>query len=481
MNDPAAPEPIYSVEAEQSIIGAMMIDNSAWDRIAGLVSERDFFTRDHRWIFRAITRLAETGKPTDPVSVADFLESHRELANVGGLEYLVQMHQQTPSAANVAHYAGIVRERALRRALVSAADAIYQRVTNPQGAGSRELLDFAQSRIMAISESAAKGNSGPQHVAPVMDEVLRHIDDLHSRTAASDVTGLETGFTDLDKQTTGLQPGDLVIVAARPSMGKTALALNVAEHVAVKRALPVLIFSLEMANNQLGVRLLSGVSRLHQQRVKIGRLNEAEFEKLYGAASTLRDSNIYLDEEGALTINDLRARARRIHRECGGLSLVIIDYLQLMQSTRQTDNRANEIAEISRGLKLLAKELQIPVIALSQLNRSLESRPNKRPIMSDLRDSGGIEQDADLILFIYRDEYYNEESLDKGIAEIIIGKQRNGPTGTVRLAFVGELTRFENLAHGATIPSMVEREQKRAKRAGNFRAKNVDSAGYVDM
>lgn len=473
--------PPYSVEAEQSVIGGLMIDNDAWDRVSDIVSERDFFTRDHRMIFRAIARQLEDRKPADPVSISDFLQGFRELESVGGLPYIVQLHTNTPSAANIKRYAEIVREHSIRRSIGTIANEVLEKVYSPNGMDSHALLDFTQSRVMAISESAAKGQSGPQHVSPVMDEVLRHIDELRNRPAGSDVTGLVTGFEDLDKLTTGLHPGDLVIVAARPAMGKTALALNMAEHVAIKDRKNVAFFSLEMANNQLGVRLLSGVSRLHQQRVKVGRLNDAEFDKLYKASTLLRDSQIYLDEEGSLTVNDLRARARRLHRECGGLHLLVIDYLQLMQGTAHGDNRANEIAEISRGLKMLAKELQIPIIALSQLNRSLESRPNKRPVMSDLRDSGGIEQDADLILFIYRDEYYNEESLDKGIAEIIIGKQRNGPTGTVRLTFIGELTRFETMARGSVIPSMQAREDKRAKRAGNFRDKNDDSARYVDM
>lgn len=473
--------PPYSVEAEQSVIGGLMIDNAAWDQVSDIVSERDFFTRDHRMLFRAIARQLESGRPADPVSISDFLQGFRELDQVGGLPYIVQLHTSTPSAANIKHYAGIVREHSIRRAIASVAHDVMDRVYNPQGMDSRALLDMLQSRGMSISESTSKANSGPQHVAPVMDAVMSHIDDLHSRPSGSDVTGLATGFSDLDKMTTGLQPGDLVIVAARPAMGKTALALNICEYVALTNRQRVAFFSLEMANNQLGVRLLSSVSRLHQQRVKIGRLNDAEFKKLYGAATQLRDTQIYLDEEGSLSVNDLRARARRLHRECGGLHLLIIDYLQLMQGTDTNDNRATEIAEISRGLKLLAKELQIPIVALSQLNRSLESRPNKRPVMSDLRDSGGIEQDADLILFIYRDEYYNEDSPDKGIAEVIIGKQRNGPTGTVHLTFLGELTRFEDMARGVPIPSRAIRDEKRTRRSAGLNPSVSDSRSYVDM
>lgn len=471
--------PPYSVEAEQSVIGGLMIDNDAWDRVSDILSERDFFTRDHRMIFRAIAHLLQAQKPADPVSIADFLQGFRELDSVGGLPYIVNLHTNTPSSANVRHYAEIVREHSVRRSIGTVANQVLAKVYSPNGMDSHALLDFTQASYMAISESAVKGNTGPQHVSPVMDSVLQHIDELHSRPNASDVTGLETGFADLDKITTGLQPGDLCIIAARPSMGKTALALNIAEHVALNKDQRVAFFSLEMASSQLGVRLLSGVARLHQQRVKIGRLNDAEFGKLYSAAKRLKESQIYLDEEGTLTVNDLRSRARRLHRECGGLHLLVIDYLQLMQGRGNNDNRATEIAEISRGLKLLAKELHIPIIALSQLNRSLESRPNKRPVMSDLRDSGGIEQDADLILFIYRDEYYNEESPDKGIAEVIIGKQRNGPTGTIHLSFVGELTRFEDMARGVAIPSRTIRDDKRAKRAGSAMSHALQP--YVEM
>lgn len=457
--------PPHSLEAEQAVLGGLLMVPLAFDRIVGLVSETDFYTLDHRKIFRAISRLMEQSKAVDTITVAEFLQSHSELEAVGGLAYLVALVNGTPGASNIVRYAEIVRERALMRRLISATTEIGDKVYSPGGMNSRELVDFAQSRVMAISEQATRNAGGPQHVAPVMEGVLQHIDELASRTNKSDVTGLPTGFDRLDNLTTGMQPGELIVIAARPAMGKTALALNIVEHVALAQKKPVVFFSLEMANNQLGVRLVSSVARLNQQRVKVGRLNESEWARLYEASNKLRDAQIYLDEEGTLSANDLRARARTVHRECGGLALVVVDYLQLMQTSGKSDNRAFEVAEISRALKLLAKELMCPVIALSQLNRGLEQRPNKRPIMSDLRDSGGIEQDADWILFIYRDEVYNEDSPDKGIAEFIVGKQRNGPTGTVDVDFHGEFTRFDNRAKGEIKPSALIRQEKASSRA----------------
>ena len=485
----AAPDPIpglkpppHSLEAEQSVLGALLQVPEAYDRISGKISETDFYTLDHRKIFRAISRILDQNKPVDVVTVADFLQSHAELDAVGGLPYLVELNSNTPGAANIVRYAEIVRERALMRRLVSAITQIGDKVYSPAGMGARELVDYAQATIMSVSEQALKHAGGPQHVAPVMESVLRHIDELSNRKNQDDVTGLPTGFSALDALTTGMQPGELIVIAARPAMGKTALALNIVEHVALEQNKPVVFFSLEMANDQLGVRLVSSVARLNQQRVKVGRLNESEWDRLYQASNRLRDAQIFLDEEGTLSANDLRSRARTIHRECGGLALVVVDYLQLMQTSGRSDNRAFEVAEISRSLKLLAKELMCPVIALSQLNRGLEQRPNKRPIMSDLRDSGGIEQDADWILFIYRDEVYHEETPDRGIAELIIGKQRNGPTGTVDVNFRGEFTRFENRDHHEMKPSSQIRQDKVRQRAGgsrpSFRDKEPD---YVDM
>lgn len=455
----------HSLEAEQALLGGLFLDVKAFDRIGGLVTEADFYTLDHRKVFRAISRLMEKSQPVDVVTVAEFLQGHQQLEDIGGLPYLVQLQSSTPGAGNIQKYAEIVREASLKRSLVTASGEIAEKVHSPGGLSGRELLDYAQAKVMGISEKALKHNGGPQHAAIVMDSVLHRINELAERKNQDDVTGLKTGFAQLDKMTTGMQAGELIVIAARPSMGKTALALNICEHMALDQKRKVLFFSLEMANDQLGIRMLSSVARVNQQRVKIGRLNEVEWKRTYDASNRIRESALYFEEEGSLTANELRSRARAIHRECGGLDLVVIDYIQLMQGSGRTDNRALEVAEMSRALKLLAKELCCPVIALSQLNRGLEQRPNKRPIMSDLRDSGGIEQDADWILFVYRDEAYNPDSPDKGIAELIIGKQRNGPTGTVDVNWHGELTRFEDRARGEIKPSTILRAEKASSRS----------------
>jgi len=477
----STPETLNSVEAEQSVLGGLLLDPQSCDRITGLVFEADFSSRDHRAIFRAITKSFDSGKPVDTLTVAEFLASHNMLEQVGGLKYLGDLVQGTPSAANIKRYAEIVRERSVLRKLADASLEISDAIHNRGGRSPRELLDFAQTKVSAVSESVTRKDAEFTRAGDLLDGTLEHISELASRKNKTEVTGLATGFIDWDKMTTGLHPGDLVIIAGRPSMGKTSMALNIAEYVAMTETGNVAFFSMEMTNGQLMARLLSSVSRLNQHRAKVGQLNEAEFVKLHDAANRLREVGLFLNETGALTINEVRAMSRRLHREVGGLHLIVIDYIQLMQSSERRDNRAQEVEEISRGLKALAKELHVPVIALSQLNRGLEQRPNKRPIMSDLRDSGAIEQDADMIAFIYRDEVYNEESPDKGIAEIIIGKQRNGPTGTVHVSFLSALTRFENRAH-QPIPSHSIREQKRAQRAGTFRDKNENSSGnYVDM
>ncbi len=471
----------HSVEAEQAVLGGLFLDVAAWDRITGIVTESDFFSRDHRSIFRAIARQVEGGRPVDTVTVAEFLQSHHMLDEVGGLPYLVQVATSVGTSANITRHAEIVRDAALKRRIISASAEISDKVYSPGSLTPRELLDFAQGKVMAISEQAMKHAGGPQHVGGVMDAVLRRMDELSKRSAHNSVTGLETGFVELDKMTTGMQAGELIVIAARPAMGKTSLALNIVEHVALRKQKPVAFFSLEMANDQIGVRLLASVSKINQQRVKVGRLNEGEWETVYKASTRLREAGIYLDEEGSITANELRSRARSIHRECGGLGLVVIDYIQLMQGSGRTDNRALEVAEISRALKLLAKELACPVIALSQLNRGLEQRPNRRPIMSDLRDSGGIEQDADWILFIYRDEVYNPESPDKGIAELIIGKQRNGPTGTVDVNWRGEWTRFEDRPKSEIKPSTLIRQEKASSRAGSRTSRPISARnGYTE-
>ena len=450
MGDPqfeAIKLPPHSVEAEQAVLGGLLLDNSAWERIGDLLREEDFYRYDHRLIYRHVVGLLESNKPADVVTVAESLENAGELSTVGGLAYLAALAQNTPSAANIRRYAEIVRDRAIMRSLVEVGTAIADSAYNPGGRSASDLLDEAEARVFHIAEMGNRGKQGFSEIQPLLTQVVERIDLLFQRESASEVTGIPTGYTDLDRMTSGLQPGDLIIIAGRPSMGKTAFSLNIAEHVALETRLPVAVFSMEMAGTQLVMRMIGSVGRLDQHRVRTGRLQDEDWQRLTYAVGKLNDAPIYIDETAALSALELRARARRLHRQCGRLGLIVIDYLQLMSGSNQGENRATEISEISRSLKALAKELDVPVIALSQLNRSLESRPNKRPVMSDLRESGAIEQDADLILFIYRDEVYNPETPDKGIAEIIIGKQRNGPIGTVKLAFLGEYTRFENLAH----------------------------------
>ena len=438
--------PPHSVEAEQSVLGGLLLDNSAWDRCADVIGEQDFYRHDHRLIYRHINKLVEASKPADVITVVESLELSGEAANVGGLAYLGALAKNTPSAANIRRYAEIVRERSVMRKLVEVGTAIADSAYSPGGRDARQLLDEAESKVFEIAEAGARGQQGFVELQPLLTQVIERIDELYHRDNPSDVTGTPTGFTDLDSMTSGLQPGDLVIIAGRPSMGKTALALNIAEHVGVDNRMPVGVFSMEMGGTQLAMRMLGSVGRLDQHRLRTGRLRDEDWPRLTHAVGKLNDAPIHIDETPALNALELRARARRLHRQYGKLGLIVVDYLQLMSSTSQGENRATEISEISRSLKALAKELQVPLIALSQLNRSLEQRPNKRPVMSDLRESGAIEQDADLILFIYRDEVYNPDSQDKGTAEIIIGKQRNGPIGTTRLTFIGEHTRFQNHA-----------------------------------
>ncbi|MEW6131918.1 MAG: replicative DNA helicase [Pseudomonadota bacterium] len=439
--------PPHSVEAEQAVLGGLLLENGAWDRIADQVGESDFYRQDHRQILRAITRLIAENKPADVVTVAELLQSLGELEAAGGLPYLVSLTSNTPSAANIRRYAEIVRERAVLRKLVETATAIADSAYAPAGKSAGQLLDEAEAKIFEIAESGHRSNQGFQEIQPLLRAAVERIDELYHRDNPSEVTGIPTGYTDIDRMTSGLQPGDLIIVAGRPSMGKTAFSLNIAEHVAIDAGLPVAVFSMEMGAQQLVMRMIGSVGRLDQHKLRIGQLKDDDWQRLTYALGKLNEAPFYIDETPALNALELRARARRLMRQCGGkLGLVVVDYLQLMSSSSQGENRATEISEISRSLKALAKELNCPVIALSQLNRSLEQRPNKRPVMSDLRESGAIEQDADLIMFIYRDEVYNPESQDKGKAEIIIGKQRNGPIGTVPLAFLGEHTRFENLA-----------------------------------
>ena len=439
--------PPHSIEAEQSVLGGLLLDNAAFDKIADLVGESDFYRDEHKRIYRQIRKLLERSKPVDVVTVAESLDLSGEGSETGGLAYLGELAANTPSAANIRRYAEIVRERAILRQLVTAGDEIAGSAFNPLGRDPKQLLDEAEAKVFAIAESGFRHQTGFQHINPLLTQVVERIQELHDRDNPSDITGVPTGYHDLDAKTSGLQPGDLLIVAGRPSMGKTSCALNMAEHVAIEVGLPVAVFSMEMGGAQLAMRMLSSVGKLDAHRVRTGRLNDDEWSRLSFALGKMHEAPLYIDETPALNPIDLRARARRLHRQCGKLGLIVIDYLQLMSSAGQGENRATEISEISRSLKSLAKELNVPVMALSQLNRSLEQRPNKRPVMSDLRESGAIEQDADVIMFIYRDEVYNPDTPDKGSAEIIIGKQRNGPIGMVRLTFIGEYTRFENFAN----------------------------------
>ena len=436
--------PPHSIEAEQSVLGGLLLDNGAWDRIADLLNESDFYRYDHRLIFSHINKLITASRPADVITVFESLTNLGKAEEVGGLAYLNALAQNTPSAANIRRYAEIVRERSVLRKLISVSDEIAGQAFKPQGKEVRNLLNDAEAKILAIAEEGARGSQNFQEIQPLLTQVVERIDELYRRENPNDVTGVPTGFVDLDRMTSGLQPGDLIIVAGRPSMGKTAFSVNVGEHVAIESGLPVAIFSMEMGASQLAMRMVGSVGRLDQHRLRTGRLNDEDWPRLTYAVQKMNDAQLFIDETPALTSTDLRARARRLKRQCGMLGLIIIDYLQLMASDSSNENRATEISEISRNLKALAKEMNCPVIALSQLNRSVEQRNDKRPVMSDLRESGAIEQDADVILFIYRDEVYNPDTPDKGTAEIIIGKQRNGPIGSVRLTFTGQYTKFDN-------------------------------------
>jgi len=457
MNSPADPQvdslriPPHSIEAEQSVIGGLLRDNAAWDRIADFMHADDFYRYDHRIIFEQMVRLINAGKPADVITVYEACNMLGKAEEVGGLQYLNAMAQNTPSAANIRRYAEIVRDRGILRKLITVADEISGNAFNPQGKEVKQMLDEAESKIFAIAESGARGAQGWNPIQPLLTQVVERIDELYSRENQGEITGVPTGFIDLDRMTSGLQPGDLVIVAGRPSMGKTAFSVNIGENVAIEAGLPVAVFSMEMGGAQLAMRMLGSVGQLDQHRLRTGRLNDEDWPRLTHAIQKMNDAQLYIDETPALNPIEMRARARRLARQCGKLGLIIVDYLQLMQGSQPGDNRAAEISEISRSLKGLAKELHCPVIALSQLNRSLEQRPNKRPVMSDLRESGAIEQDADVIIFLYRDEVYNPDSPDKGTAEIIIGKQRNGPIGAIRLTWIGSYTKFGNYSGNLSI------------------------------
>lgn len=437
--------PPHSIQAEQSVLGGLMLDNQTWDSVADKVVVGDFYRKDHRLIFTTIEQLAEKQDPFDVITLSEALEAIDELESVGGLAYLAMLAKDTPSAANIVAYANIVRDRSVLRQLIHVGTDISDSAFNTEGRDTSDLLENAEREVFKIAEQRQRGQEGGfKSIKHLLANAVDKIETLYEQEG--NITGASTGFTDLDELTSGLQPSDLIIVAGRPSMGKTTIAMNMAENIAIKGDKPVAVFSMEMPGDALAMRMMSSLGRIDQNKVRTGKLEDDEWPRLTSAINLLAETKLFIDDTPALTPTEVRARARRLTRDHGQLGLIVLDYLQLMQSPSSGENRVQQISDISRGLKALAKELNVPVVALSQLNRNLEQRPNKRPVMSDLRESGAIEQDADLIVFVYRDEVYNEDSPDKGIAEIIIGKQRNGPLGTVRLTFLGRYTRFENFA-----------------------------------
>jgi replicative DNA helicase len=443
--------PPHSIEAEQAVLGGLMLDSNAWDSITDRLTEQDFYRPEHRIIYQAMVSLSVQDRPIDVITVSECLEGTKQIENIGGLAYLGQLAKNTPSAANIVAYADIVRERSILRQLIEVGGDITASGFDTKGRSAVELLDDAERKVFSIAERGGRISSfsGPRGISEVLASAVNRIEALSE--ADSPITGAPTGFTDFDKITSGLQPADLIIIAGRPSMGKTTFAMNVAEHIGMKIDKPVLIFSMEMPAEQLAMRMLASLGRIELQRIRTGQMRDHDWPKLTSAIAMMSERKIYIDDAGVLSPIEIRARARRLVREHGQLGLIVVDYLQLMRIVGTSENRASEISEISRSLKILARELNVPVIALSQLNRSLEQRPDRRPMMSDLRESGAIEQDADLIAFIYRDEVYNKESIDKGTAEIIIGKQRNGPIGTTKLTFLGQYSRFENFYQSTQI------------------------------
>ncbi|MFC3606843.1 replicative DNA helicase [Stutzerimonas tarimensis] len=458
MNDISAPQqydldtaalkvPPHSIEAEQAVLGGLMLDNEAWERVSDQVSDGDFYRHDHRLIFRAIVRLVERNQPFDVVTLSEQLDKEGVLSQLGGLGYLGELAKNTPSVANIKAYAQIIRERATLRQLISISNEIADTAYFPEGKTAEEVLDEAERQIFQIAEARPK-TGGPVGINEILVKTIDRIDTLFNTNEG--ITGVSTGFTDLDEKTSGLQAADLVIVAGRPSMGKTTFAMNLVENAVLRSDKAVLVFSLEMPSDSIVMRMLSSLGRIDQTKVRSGKLDDDDWPRLTSAVNLLNERKLFIDDTAGISPTEMRARARRLAREHGEIAMIMVDYLQLMRIPGSSgDNRTNEISEISRSLKALAKEFNCPVVALSQLNRSLEQRPNKRPVNSDLRESGAIEQDADIIMFVYRDEVYHPETEHKGVAEIIIGKQRNGPIGTVRLAFLGKYTRFENLAPGS--------------------------------
>ncbi|ATA53975.1 MULTISPECIES: replicative DNA helicase [Variovorax] len=436
--------PPHSIEAESSVLGGLLLDNGAWDRMGDLLVDGDFYRHEHKLIYAAIGGLINASKPADVITVFEQLQNLGKADDIGGLVYLNSLAQYVPSASNIRRYAEIVRERSILRKLVTAADEIATNAFNPQGKPVDKILDEAEQKIFNIGEEGTRMKQGFQSMDSLVVELLDRVTEMAENP--NDITGVRTGFNDFDKMTSGLQPGDMIVLAARPSMGKTSLAINIAEHVALEEGLPVAVFSMEMGAAQLAVRIVGSIGRIDQGHLRTGKLSDEEWPRLTEAIEKLRTVSLHIDETPGLSSSELRANARRLARQYGRLGLIVVDYLQLMSTSSSGDeNRATAVGEISRGLKMLAKELKCPVIALSQLSRGVEARTDKRPMMSDLRESGAIEQDADIIMFIYRDDYYNKESKEPGVAEVIISKHRNGPTGTVKLAFLKPITKFENL------------------------------------
>lgn len=443
--------PPHSIEAESSVLGGVLLENGAWDRVSDVLTEHDFYRYEHRLVFVAMNALISAAKPADVITVFEQLQSVGKAVETGGLGYLNSLAQYVPSAGNIRRYAEIVRDRSILRKLVSTSDEISASAFNPMGRPVAAILDEAEQKIFHIGEEGSRTKQGFQSMDTLAVKLMDRVQEMADNP--SDVTGVPTGFYDLDRMTSGLQAGDLIVLAARPSMGKTALAINIAEHVALHEGLPVAVFSMEMGASQLAVRIVGSIGRIDQSHLRTGKITDDEWPRLTETIEKLRTISLHIDETAGLTSSELRANARRLSRQCGQLGLIVVDYLQLMSGSSSMDgeNRATELGEISRGLKMLAKELKCPVMALSQLNRSVETRPDKRPMMSDLRESGAIEQDADIIMFIYRDEYYTKEACkEPGVAEIIIAKQRNGPTGVVKLAFLNKITKFESLATGSS-------------------------------
>ena len=438
--------PPHSVEAEKSVLGALMLDERAWEDVSENLQDSDFYRHEHRLIFRSIAHLMNNEQPLDVVTVAEELDEREELGKIGGAGYLSQLVDMTPSIDNCAAYATIVRERAQQRRLIEAATDIMGKAYSPGGEETLTLISDAEKAIAQIAEGSRK-QGGPENVGSILKDTLEQLDEMFN--TPDGLTGLTTGFNEIDQRTSGLQKADLVIVAARPSMGKTTYSMNLVENALLASKRPCLVFSMEMPSSSIVMRMLSSMGRIDQTRIRSGKLIDEDWPKLSAAVNMLKDLPLYIDDTPALTPQEMRARARKVYRENNNdLAMIMVDYLQLMRVSGPSEGRTQEISEISRTLKAIAKEFNCPMVALSQLNRSLEQRPNKRPVMSDLRESGAIEQDADIIQFIYRDEVYNEDTPDKGVAEIITGKHRNGPIGSDRLAFIGKYTRFENLARG---------------------------------